>query len=174
MTRSRRAVLAVYGVSSALIFLWVPWRGYQYPIYQVPKDRWNSMFLGYGPVWSQLKPPAAFVKYDTENTRYAEYQRLHESDCIEPSPKSGSGQDEVLHFKPTPPPGKQYCIQSPAGVSPQAVPSVQPQVPEGYISSEIYRWATLDYSRVLLEFCTLTALLLVAWMLMSILKKEVS
>ena len=72
MTRTKRAVLTLYGVASAFIFVWVPWRGYETPIYQVPKDRWNSTFLGYGLIWSQPRPPAEFVAYYFEDIKYAE------------------------------------------------------------------------------------------------------
>jgi len=41
---------------------------------------------------------------------------------------------------------------------------VPPKMPDGYIPPAIYRWARLDYERVLLEFGALTGLLLVAWM----------
>jgi hypothetical protein len=58
MTPLRRAVLSIYGVSMAFIFVWVPWRGYE-----VPKDRGNAANLGYGLVWSPPRPPAAFVQY---------------------------------------------------------------------------------------------------------------
>jgi hypothetical protein len=165
-------VLTLYGVASAFIFVWVPWRGYETPIYQVPKDRWNSTFLGYGLVWSQLKPPAAFVKYDIEETKY---QRSHALDCI-PDWKSG-----IVGF--VLPPDKEYCVgqasgaspppgytevappaQPPAAISPPPPRPKKPEAPDGYIPPGIYRWARLDFERVLLEFGALTGLLLVAWM----------
>jgi len=201
LTRTKRAVLTVYGVASAFIFVWVPWRGYETPIYQVPKDRWNSTFLGYGLIWSQPRPPAEFVAYYLEDIRYAEdfakYQRSHPWDCVDPP--ALTKEEAALGFKPDPPPGQHYCIGDPpldlrAGYvgnehvqSKESSPSsqtppkgyvevpapiqskepkpVRPRMPQGYISPGIYRWARLDYERVLLEFGALTGLLLVAWML---------
>lgn len=59
----RRAVLALYGLAAASIFMWVPWRGYE-----VPKDRGNAANLGYGVVWAPPEPPAAFVEYYRQST----------------------------------------------------------------------------------------------------------
>jgi len=165
LTRSKRTVLTLYGVASAFIFIWVPWRGYEAPIYQVPKDRWNSMLLGYGPIWSQVKPPANFVTYSLEDAKYSEdyarYQRSHQWDCV--GPTVITKEDAALGFKPDPPPPG-YCIVQPPGFAASPPPPKKPEVPEGYISPGIYRWARLDYERVLLEFGALTGLLLVAWM----------
>src|SRR6266849_237545 len=161
LTRSKRAVLTLYGVASAFIFIWVPWRGYETPIYQVPKDRWNSTFLGYGPIWSQVRPPARFVKYAIENAKYSEYQRSHEWDCMASPPITK--EERALGFKPRPPPGKEYCIEPPQGEA--SPPPIPPSAPEGYIPPGVYQSAALDYGRVALEFGALTGLLLVAWMI---------
>lgn len=59
MSPRQRAVLAIYGLTVAVIFVWVPWCGYD-----VPKERGNATNLGYGAVWSPPRPPAAFVQYD--------------------------------------------------------------------------------------------------------------
>ena len=157
MRRSKRIAFALYGFASALIFLWVPWRGYENPVYAVPKDRWKPTYLGYGPVWAPTKPPAAFVAYDTENAKYAEYQRLHENDCIE-QPQI-TKEEQALGFRPDPPLGKRYCVEPPTGQL-RSSPPVQPKMPEGYISPATYGWATVDYNRVLVEFGALTGLLL--------------
>jgi len=67
LTRSNRAVLTLYGVASAFIFVWVPWRG-------GPTIRGaNTEMLGYGFVWSGPVRPAAFIEYDK---RLAESNKL--------------------------------------------------------------------------------------------------
>jgi hypothetical protein len=59
-------VLTLYGLASAFIFVWVPWRG-------GPTMRGaNSEVLGYGFVWSGPRRPAAFVEYDK---RLLEYEK---------------------------------------------------------------------------------------------------
>jgi len=62
----------------------------------------------------------------------------------------------------TPPKG---YVGVPAPIQSKEPKPVRPKMPEGYISPGIYRWARLDYERVLLKFSALTGLLLVAWML---------
>jgi hypothetical protein len=51
-------VLTLYGVASAFIFIWVPWRG------SIIDKGGNTRFLGYGYIWSQPRQPAAFVEHD--------------------------------------------------------------------------------------------------------------
>jgi hypothetical protein len=151
MTPIRRAIFATYGMALTFVMMWVPWRGYENPIYTVPKDRWKPTYLGYGPVWSHRNPPAAFVAYDIENAHYTEYQSLHECDCIEPAPTTA--EDKALGFTPDPPrppSGKRYCIQSPAGSREEPRPVV-PMIPDGYVSPRTYQWTTIDYGRVLLD-----------------------
>jgi hypothetical protein len=176
LTRTKRVVLAVYGVGATFVFLWVPWRGYESPIYQVPKDRWRSTFLGYGLVWSRPEPPASFVKYETEADKYsvdyAEYQRLHASDCppdwVKSDPvniKSGFvGGPPGLEVGVLPDGETKLCVPKSPGYPP---PLQKPEAPEGYILPVTYRWADLDYEKVLLEFGALSSLLLVVWMLTS-------
>src|SRR5208283_4000796 len=140
---ARRIVLIAYGLAVACVLTWIPWRGYGDPIYQVPKERWNATFLGYGLIWFQLKPPQAFVKYEIENAKYsadyAHYQKSHSGDCI-PGWKSG-----IVGF--VQPQDKEYCAELQPG-APLLPPPKEPVRPEGYISPGIYRWAEPDYGRI--------------------------
>src|SRR5713226_96531 len=77
LTRSKRAVLTLYGVALAFIFTWVPWRG-------GPTIKGaNTDVLGYGFVWSGPRRPAAFVEYDK---RLVEYEK--ERNKATPDPNS--------------------------------------------------------------------------------------
>jgi len=94
-------------------------------------------FLGYSLVWSMPKPSAASIKYET--ARHA------------------------FNSSPHPPPG--YSIVPPPNDL-GFVPEVkEPEEPPGYISSFVYKQATVDYGRILLEFGALTGLLIMAWMI---------
>jgi len=96
----------------------------------------NRDSLGYGLVWSPPKPSAASLEYEAAR------------DANLKTPPSNSATDS-LGFIPSP----QYTIVPPS-----------PKRPEGYISTFVYKSATVDYGQVLLEFGALTGLLLVVWM----------
>jgi hypothetical protein len=64
----RRAILAVYGLALALVFVWVPWRGYE-----GLKERVNPTNLGYAPVWSPPEAPASFVQYSDQLAKYVPF-----------------------------------------------------------------------------------------------------
>jgi hypothetical protein len=154
LSRSKRVVLTLYGVALAFIFVWIPWRGYQTPIYQAPRERWQSTLLGYGPVWSQLKPPAAYSRYEASLAAYRS--------AVATTPIDLSA---GFVTPPKPPPG---YVEVPPPKEAQPVPAPQaPKEPNGYMSTRIYRWARVDYGRILLEFGTVTSLSLVAWLLVS-------
>ena len=65
LTPTRRTILTVYGLALALVFVWVPWHGYE-----ALKDRADPTNLGYGPVWSPPEPPASFGQYSDQLSKY--------------------------------------------------------------------------------------------------------
>lgn len=69
MSSLKRAVLTIYGLALALIFVWVPWHGYE-PLLKVRADPTN---LGYGPVWSPPEPPASFIQYSDQLSKYVPF-----------------------------------------------------------------------------------------------------
>jgi len=145
LSRNRRVVIAIYGLAVAFIFVWVPWCGYENPIYSVPKDRWNATFLGYCPVWSQPKPQEAFAEYDKRYAAYEIASKEYDLAFVEYRARRANPDYWVNPQKPVEP--------------------TKPTKPDGYVSPLIFKSATVDYGRVLLELGALTGMLVVVWML---------
>ena len=95
----------------------------------------NRDALGYGLIWSPPKPSVASVEYE-------------------------AARDAYLSSLSVASPG--YTIVPPSN-SLGFIPN-EPKMPKDYISSFVYKSATVDYGRVGLEFAALSGLLLVAWM----------
>jgi hypothetical protein len=95
----------------------------------------NRDSLGYGLVWSPPKPPPLSLEYEAARDAYLK------------APPSNSATGS-LGFIPSP----QYTIVPPS-----------PKRPEGYVSTFVYKSATVDYVQVLLEFSALTGLGIAAW-----------
>jgi hypothetical protein len=90
MIRRQRLVIALYGVASAFVFIWVPWRG-------GPTVRGaTTEAMGYGFVWSGPTRPIAFVDYEK---RLAEYKVRH------PGPYTVEYPPETPPLPPTEPEG---------------------------------------------------------------------
>jgi hypothetical protein len=150
MRLSRRIILAIYGLAVAFVLTWVPWRANV-----EAQGRKITYTLACGLIWSLPKPPAATIQYEAA---------LHE--YLTPKPSSVPVPDWRSGIVPKsysggPPPG--YVEVPPPESSPPEGPA--PKVPEDYIESSVYRFATVDYGRVLLEFGALTGLLLMVWMI---------
>ena len=125
--------------------IWVPWLGYENPIYPVPRDRWAETFLGYCSVWSQPKPPEAFVEYDKRHAAYEIASKEYDLASIEYQARRANPDYWINPQKPVEP--------------------TKPTKPDGYISTLIYKSATVDYGRVFLEVGALTGLFVTMWVL---------
>jgi hypothetical protein len=171
LSLAKRLILILSGVTLTFLLLWVP-----FSAYEIPKDKGNPVFLGYGPVWSKPERPLRFVAYDKQreayDKAYSDYQ-LYRS-----SHPALADEPNNLGFRPDPrftviaPGHKQkelsndpWHLQDGIVTSPSNTPiePTKPTEPEGYISAYVFRTASVDVIRVLLEIGGLTGLFLALW-----------
>jgi hypothetical protein len=84
----RRVILSIYGFAIAMIFIWVPWHGYE-----GPKERVNPTNLGYALVWSPPKPVSPYEVVSPETAAQAS-SAAHKSDGP-PADKTGGVPDFI-------------------------------------------------------------------------------